>query len=151
MTAGKRFRLNRDDFNVLHRDGFIVLHRDSFIVLGRAGVIVLGRDSLMMIVSFTQVKNKFIKRSLNNLKYLLEKFGKLEIPMTAGKRFFLNRDGFIIHGRDGFIVLGRDGFIVLGRVSLLLIAAFIKITNLLNVQRITSKIFWNKSDSLKEP
>ena len=40
--------------------------------------------------------------------------------MTAGKRFFLNR--------DGFITLGRDGFIDLGRVSLLLIVTFNKIT-----------------------
>ena len=73
MTAGKRFRFNRDGFLVLHRDGFIVLHRDGFIVLGRDGFIVLGRDSLLLIVSFTQ-KKQFIKRSLKNLKYLLEKF-----------------------------------------------------------------------------
>ena len=38
--------------------------------------------------------------------------------MTAGKRFSLNRDNFII--------LGRDGFIVLGRVSLLLIVTINK-------------------------
>ena len=53
--------------------------------------------------------------------------------MTAGKRFFLNR--------DGFITLGRDGFIDLGRVSLLLIVTFNKITNLINVQRIISSVF----------
>ena len=68
MTAGKRFRLNREDFIVLHRDGFIVLHRDGFIVLGRDGFIVLGRVSLLLIICFTQ-KNKFIKCSLNNLMF----------------------------------------------------------------------------------
>ena len=81
--------------------------------------------------------------------YLLENFRKLEIPMTAGKRFFLKRDGFIFLGRDGFIVLGRDGFIVFGKGSLMLIVTFNKITMLINVQRILSSIFWNKSDSLK--
>ena len=55
--------------------------------------------------------------------------------MTAGKRFFLNG--------DGFIVLGRDGFIVLDRVSLLLIVTFNKITKLINVQKLISSIFGN--------
>ena len=69
MTAGKRFRLNREGFIVLHRDGFIVLHREGFIVLGRDGFIVLGRVSLLLIICFFTKKNKFIKRSLNNLKF----------------------------------------------------------------------------------
>ena len=60
MTSGKRFRLSRDCFVVLHRDGFIVLHRDGFIVL--------GRGSLLLIVCFTP-KKKFNERSLNNLKF----------------------------------------------------------------------------------
>ena len=144
LTAGKRFFLNRDGFIILGRDGFIflgregfiALGRDGFIVLGRDGFIVLGRDSLLLIVSFTHKKNKFIKRSLSNLKYLLEQVRQFEIPMTAGKRFRLNRDGFlvlhrdgfIVLHRDGFIVLGRDGFIVLGRDSLLLIVSFTKKT-----------------------
>ena len=46
--------------------------------------------------------------------------------MTAGKRFLLNRDDFVVSGSDGLIVRGRDGFIVLGRDSLLLIVSFNK-------------------------
>ena len=63
--------------------------------------------------------------------------------MTAGKRFLLNRDGFIVFGRDGFIGLDRD--------SLRLIVTFNKILISLNVLWILSSTFWNKSDSLKLP
>ena len=50
---------------------FNVLGRDGFIVLRRVGFIVLGGGSLLLIVAFNK-KNKFIKRSLNTLKFFVE-------------------------------------------------------------------------------
>ena len=64
MSAPK----THDCWFLLNRDGFIILGRDGFIVLSRDDFIVLGRVSLLLIVTINK-KNKFIKRSLNTLKF----------------------------------------------------------------------------------